>query len=222
MMNIWNILKKNGKKYFLNKMLYYSFNEKEIRTNNFLENYNGQIKKRLEGKKLLNWSEYIIFLLNEEKKYKDILNNNKCVKNDGFYEYNNTKSYDLNNNNLQINNFNIIHKNKITNNKLYWFKWFDNSCRFDCFSLILTTVYYKSLKEHSDNKKDITNLLDFVDNIIHLTNNEKKLGIWNYFQNNIKKNYFNLGINISKYKILDVIASLFNLLKNNKICCIII
>ena len=78
------------------------------------------------------------------------------------------------------------------------------------------------MKEHSDNNKEITNLLDFVDNIIHLTINEKKLGIWNYFQNNIKKNYFNLGINISKYKILDVIASLFNLLKNNQICCIII
>ena len=78
------------------------------------------------------------------------------------------------------------------------------------------------MKEHSDNNKEITNILDFVDNIIHLTNNEKKLGIWNYFQNNIKKNYYNLGINISKYKILDVIASLFNLLKNNKICCIII
>ena len=91
------------------------------------------------------------------------------------------------------------------NNNLYWFKWSENSCRFDCFSLALSLIYYKYIKIKNNipifreviQKKRKLNLIDFVENIIDLSNKEKKLGIWHYFDINIIKNYFNLGNDIN-------------------------
>ena len=51
------------KQYFINKMLYYNFNDKHIRTNNFIENYNSQINRILNCKKFLAWSDYIKFFI---------------------------------------------------------------------------------------------------------------------------------------------------------------
>ena len=56
-----NYFVKEWQQYFLNHMLCYNLAEKQIRTNNIVENYNSQITKILGGKKILNWSEYINF-----------------------------------------------------------------------------------------------------------------------------------------------------------------
>ena len=68
-------------KFFLNKMLYYNKNDKSIRTNNILENYNNQIHRILNGKKLLSWTDYINFLIEEEYRFKEKLSNLKNINN---------------------------------------------------------------------------------------------------------------------------------------------
>ena len=40
----------NRKNFLINKMFYYNKNDKSIRTNNILENYNSQIHRILNGK----------------------------------------------------------------------------------------------------------------------------------------------------------------------------
>lgn len=71
--NFWYRFIENG-------MLNYKNISKEIRTNNLLENYNGKLKLKLKGKKLLNWKEYVDLLIEEENFYKlkliDSENNN--------------------------------------------------------------------------------------------------------------------------------------------------
>ncbi len=37
----------------------YNFKDKHIRMNNFIENYNSQINRLSNGKKLISWSDYI-------------------------------------------------------------------------------------------------------------------------------------------------------------------
>jgi hypothetical protein len=61
-------------------MLYYNYKDKSIRTNNIIENYNSQINRILNGKKILSWSDYINFLLEEEYLFKEKLSNIKNIK----------------------------------------------------------------------------------------------------------------------------------------------
>ena len=185
-------------------MLYYNINEKNIPTNNFLENYNGQIKKILNGKKLLNWSEYMSFLLDEDKRFKYKLSNYKAKNK---YVENNMK-----NNKEKKEDYKNSRLDNIIDNKYYWFRWIQNSCRFDSFTLILCLIYYKYLKQNINKTDEINKYIDFAENAIKLSNYEKNKGIWSFFQDNINKNYFNIGTNLNNYKIKDVIAQLFNIL----------
>lgn len=159
----------------------------------------------------MGWSEYINFLFDEDFNYRNKLSNYKIKR---------TKKTEKKET-LETNTSNIINNNNFNNEKknikLYWFKWSENSCRFDCFSLALSLIYYKYIKIKNSNSKEILNLIDFVENIIDLSNKEKKLGIWNFFNNNIIKNYLNLGNYINKYKKIDVIAGLYNNLKKIQI-----
>lgn len=73
-----NYFYKEWKQFFINKMLYYNYEDKSIGINNIIENYNSQINRIiLNGKKLLSWSDYINFLLEEEYRFKEKLSNIK-------------------------------------------------------------------------------------------------------------------------------------------------
>ena len=128
----------NRKNFLINKMFYYNKNDKSIRTNNILENYNSQIHRILNGKKLLSWTDYIKFLIEEEYRFKEKLSNLKNIKNSKvniMFDYKDKESEKYNENN----------DNMLKNQKIYWFKWYSNSCRFDCFSLMVYIIYYKYL-----------------------------------------------------------------------------
>ena len=66
--------------FFINKMLYYNYKDKSIRTNNIIEDYNSQINRILNGKKIFSWSDYINFLLEKEYIFKEKLSNIKNIK----------------------------------------------------------------------------------------------------------------------------------------------
>ena len=206
-----NYFVKEWQQYFLNHMLCYNLPEKQIRTNNIVENYNSQITKILGGKKILNWSEYINFLLDEENRYKMQLYNynTKIITNSN-------KEIKDNKNNKKIINY-IVDE---IEEKKFWFKWRENSCRYDTFSLVLFLIYYNRIKENPNNSDQVNKLVEFCDNIKNISDKEKLLGFWLYIENNITKNYFNLVPDIKKYKILDVISGIFNLLDKNEVCCI--
>ena len=154
-------------KFFLNKMLYYNKNDKSIRTNNILENYNSQIHRILNGKKLLSWTDYKNFLIEEEYRFKEKLSNLKNINNSKVNitldnKDKETGKYNENNNNLQ------------ENKKIYWFKWYSNSCRFDCFTLMIYIIYYKYLIINSRNSVNISKLTDLINDLKKLSNFEFK------------------------------------------------
>ena len=98
-------------------------------TKRFTINLEINIHRILNGKKWLSWTDYINFLIEEEYRFKEKLSNLKNINNSKIktldYKDKETEKCNENNDNL--------HKNK----KIYWFKLHSNSCRFDCFSLIV-------------------------------------------------------------------------------------
>lgn len=109
-------------------MLKYQNVAKRIRTNNALESLNGRLKKYVGYKLNLSWPEYMNLIINIEFDYKQ-----KIIEKDS--------------NPINITKIKKI-KNKLKNkdNKLkidkpkepYFFKWHDNSCRFDSMLFIIT------------------------------------------------------------------------------------
>ena len=100
----------------------------------------------------MGWSEYINFLFDEDFNYRNKLSNYKIKR---------TKKTEKKET-LETNTSNIINNNNFNNEKknikLYWFKWSENSCRFDCFSLALSLIYYKYIKIKNSNSKEILNV----------------------------------------------------------------
>ena len=137
----------------------------------------------------MNWSEYINFLLDEENRYKMQLYNynTKIITNSN-------KEIKDNKNNKKIINY-IVDE---IEEKKFWFKWRENSCRYDTFSLVLFLIYYNRIKEKPNNSDQVNKLVEFCDNIKNISDKEKLLGFWLYIENNITKNYFNLVPDIKK------------------------
>ena len=77
----------NKLEYFKNNSLNYNSIPKECRTNNYLENYNGYIKKRLGTKRIINWMNFISFIKSESvNSLKKLFNNNEEIfKNKNTY-----------------------------------------------------------------------------------------------------------------------------------------
>lgn len=132
-------------------MLNYKNISKEIRTKNFLQNYNGKLKLKLKDKKLLNWKEYVDLLIGEENFYKFKLIN--------YENNNNTVNINKDRHITDINiNTNIINKNI---NIKRQFKWYKSSCRIDSFSLLYHLILDKVLAEDNDNPIQIKNIKKF-------------------------------------------------------------
>ena len=108
----------------------------------------------------MNWSEYINFLLDEENRYKmQLCNYNKKIIT------NSNKEIKDNKNNKKIINY-IVDE---IEEKKFWFKWRENSCRYDTFSLVLFLIYYNRIKENPNNSDQVNKLVEFCDNIKNIS-----------------------------------------------------
>ena len=193
-----------------NGMLNYKNISKEIRTNNFLENYNGKLKLKLKGKKLLNWKEYIDLLIGEENFFKIKLIN---------YETNNNNN--MNNNNDRQKNITNINRNSVNKNTNInrWFKWHKSSCRIYSFSLLYHLILDNVLAEDQINHIQIKNIKEFSKYVKNFNQNDFNKGIW-YFLENSKINFFMFNGPIVNYEVDDIIQPLFNIFNENDFFCI--
>ena len=70
----------NKIQYFIDNSLNYSIIPDDCRTNNFLENYNGYLKKSLGKQRIINWVNFLNFIKNESSRSYEKLFNNKEYK----------------------------------------------------------------------------------------------------------------------------------------------
>ena len=217
------------KPYFESGMLNYIYLNKEQRSNSYIENYNRRIKlklsKYLYGKNhcKISWPLFLYFIKKEEEDYRnEIFGNEKELvikhkkvkkfkrikilkdgtenKNYQFGEKESNKSVDLQNEEEKINN-------------AKWFKWVNNSCRYDSFSLIYALLIkpkFAKLKitPETYNVEYLNNLFS---NICDLSSKDLNKGFWKYLQLN-KDNKIDLTTNLmcygrkgSLYQILDLL-----------------
>lgn len=197
-------------------MLNYSNIFKEIRTNNYLENFNGLLMKKAEGEKLQPWVNYIYLLKNVESSYK--------LK---IIEVETNKSLDIDENNKLNNKFDIntINQNleikyHITNK---WFKLYYSSCRYDTFSLLYHIIIDNYLFIENKNIKynnKINNLHLFFIVINRIADDNVFLnGIWKFLETS-KDNYFTIEDDLDKVKKDDILSPLFALLDGGLPICI--
>ena len=150
-----------------------------MRTASILENYNGLLLKSTNNKKILTWPEYVNLLINEENKYKKKIIkyiSNPLEKNDNVNVYENIK------NETSINN--------VTKN--YFFKWKDNSCRYDsfCFILVYKLIYlFKDIR--FKNYKLYDNLKEFSDKILNATYIDLNKGFFQFYEE-LEIDYLNI------------------------------
>ena len=171
-----NYFDKQWLEYLDNGYINYFNLKKEYRSNSYLENYNRNIKLKLSDYLLgknqckLNWPLIIQFLRNEEEFYrlkKFEINSNLVVKEN---DYKNEIENDISNINF------------ISNNNIKFFKWHENSCRYDTFFFL----FYYLIKPYLENYCNIINnsnilntLINFsVDCVNELKKNENT-NIWN-------------------------------------------
>ena len=80
---IENYFKINKMSYFIDNSLNYDIIPEDCRTNNFLENYNGYIKRVLGKHRIINWVNFIHFIKSESSRSIEKLmnSNNNNLKN---------------------------------------------------------------------------------------------------------------------------------------------
>ena len=150
-----------------------------MRTVSILENYNGLLLKATNNKKILTWPEYVNLLINEENKYKKKIIkyiSNPLEKNDNVNVYENIK------NETSINN--------VTKN--FFFKWKDNSCRYDsfCFILVYKLIYlFKEIR--FKNYKLYDNLKEFSDKILNASYIDLNKGFFQFYEE-LEIDYLNI------------------------------
>ena len=108
-----NYFVKEKLKYFEDNSLNYHLIPEKLRTNNFLENYNRYIKKKLGEKRIINWINFIHFIKEEsDRSINKLLN----ITEDNFNISDMSKkkySVDSSNNNIYEPFNNIIEENKL-------------------------------------------------------------------------------------------------------------
>ena len=224
------------KPYFENGMLNYIYLNKEQRSNSYIENYNRRIKlklsKYLYGKNhcKISWPLFLYFIKKEEEDYRnEIFGNEKELvikhkkvkkfkrikilkdgtenKNYQFGEKESNKSEDLQNEEEKINN-------------AKWFKWVNNSCRYDSFSLIYALLIkpkFAKLKitPETYNVEYLNNLFS---NICDLSSKDLNKGFWKYLQLN-KDNKIDLTTNLMCYGRKGSLYQILDLLRCNNFFC---
>ena len=218
--------------YFKNGMLNYHYLIKEQRSNSYIENYNRRIKlklsKYLYGKNhcKISWPLFLYFIKQEEEEYRTETFNNE---NELLFKYSEVKKIkktkiikkEQNNDEKQMNKF---EKNINTNNdikeRLVWFKWKNNSCRYDCLILIYSILIMPKIKSLIITPEN--NIIEFLnqlcDKSLKLSEKEKKKGIWNFLGKN-KDNFHNLTDPSMSFNMKGSCVQILNLLRYNSIFC---
>ena len=197
-------------------MLNYSHIFKELRTNNYLENFNWLFLKNAGGKKLQSWINYITLLKSEENSYRTKLiytETKKFLDDTSFKEANIDFNFNSINQNIENNEYIIKH----------WFKWNHSSCRYDTFSLFYHLIIDNYLfLENTDfiyNNK-INNLHAFSKDINKITNHDIFIKRILEFLETSNVNYFSIVDDINNNKKDDIISPLFSLLDGCTSLCI--
>ena len=63
-----------------NDLLDYQNVSKSFRSNSFIENYNGRIKRLLGNKKTIQWPKFLSFIISEEAHYKELLKTSDNIR----------------------------------------------------------------------------------------------------------------------------------------------
>ena len=187
--------------YFHNGMLNYQFLSKEQRSNSYIENYNRRIKLKLskflygKNKCKITWPLFLYFIKQEEEDYRtDIYNKEKelTIKYKKIKKFKKIKiiKKKLDTNNEQKDEDLKIDENILKNDKVIWFKWKKNSCRYDSFSLIYALMILPKIEKYSETPEN--SIIDYLNslfgNCLKLTEKELDRGFWEY----LKKNKHNM------------------------------
>ena len=221
--------------YFIKGILNYAYLKKNERSNSYIENYNRIIKlklsKYLYGKNhcRISWPLFLYFIKNEEEEYRKLYTELekkviiKKIKLDNEPDNNNLNI--LKNEEININENEILTQKNIDSEKdkqkIIWFKWHCDSCRYDSFSLLYSYIIYKNLL-NIERTPDI-DIIDYFQNLtakaLNASEDIYEKGIWDFLQNNIDYNY-NLCTKELNYKKMGTIFSILDMLKFQKYFCV--